>query len=231
MKVLALDSATNACSVALLDDGRLLARRFRALARGHAEVLMPMVEEAAREAGVALGAVDLIAVTVGPGAFTGIRIGLAAARAMALAAGRPCLGVTTTEAVAAAVPAAERARGTVLVVVETKRADVYAQPFAPDLEPLAPPLALGLDDLVAATRTRGGEVTLVGDAAARVAPALVAAGIPLTMSGAPGAPDAAIVAGRALSRWRALGQPTALAPPRPLYLRVPDVTLPGKTRG
>jgi tRNA threonylcarbamoyladenosine biosynthesis protein TsaB len=113
--------------------------------------------------------------------------------------------------------------------METKRADVYAQPFAADLQPLAPPRALAVDDLVAEARTHGQGLVLVGDAAARIAPALGAGGIALTMSAASGLPDAAVVAAIAARRWQALGAPDALEPPRPLYLRAPDVTLPGKT--
>jgi len=227
MQVLALDAATNACSAALWRDGRVMARRFQALTRGHAEVLMPMVQAVATEAGVAVGAVDLFAVTVGPGAFTGIRIGLAAARGMALAAGRPCLGVTTMAAVAEAVPEAERQRAPLLVVLETKRADVYAQAFAPDVTPFGEARALPLSELVATAHALARRFVLVGDAAARVAGPLAEAGIAIEPSTAPGLPDAAVVATVAARRWQVLGAPAVLEPPRPLYLRAPDVTFPG----
>lgn len=226
MQVLALDAATNACSAALWRDGAIVARRFEAMVRGHAEVLMPIVQAVAGEAGIAANAVDLFAVTVGPGAFTGIRIGLAAARGMALAAGRPCLGVTTMAAVAEAVPEAERQRAPLLVALETKRADVYAQFFAPDLTPFAEARALPVGELVATAHTLGRHFVLVGDAAARVAGPLAEAGLALDHSGTPGVPDAAVVAAIAARRWQALGRPAMLEPPRPLYLRAPDVTFP-----
>ncbi|MCH7931874.1 MAG: tRNA (adenosine(37)-N6)-threonylcarbamoyltransferase complex dimerization subunit type 1 TsaB, partial [Proteobacteria bacterium] len=94
MNVLALDTATAACSVALWSDGTVLAQRFATMARGHAEALMPMVEAVMAEAGLAFADLDLVATTVGPGTFTGLRVGLAAARGLALAGGLPIVGVT-----------------------------------------------------------------------------------------------------------------------------------------
>ena len=104
MRLLALDTATAACSVALWRDGAVLARRFEAMLRGQSEALMPMVGAVLAEAGCGFKDLDAIAVTVGPGAFTGLRIGLAAARGMALAAELPLIGVTTLEAVVHGVP-------------------------------------------------------------------------------------------------------------------------------
>ncbi|HLO78809.1 MAG TPA: tRNA (adenosine(37)-N6)-threonylcarbamoyltransferase complex dimerization subunit type 1 TsaB, partial [Magnetospirillum sp.] len=142
MKVLALDSATSACSVALWQDGTVVARRFAEMARGQSEVLVPMVAEVLAQAGAAFEQVDLLAVTVGPGAFTGIRIGLSTARALALAAGKPLAGIATPEAVAAAVPEAERADRTVLVVLDSRRDELWVQAFSPGLEPLGAVAAL-----------------------------------------------------------------------------------------
>ncbi|MCB2100253.1 MAG: tRNA (adenosine(37)-N6)-threonylcarbamoyltransferase complex dimerization subunit type 1 TsaB, partial [Rhodobacterales bacterium] len=109
--LLALDSATGACSAAVRAGGALVAHRFQAMARGQAEALMPMAAEVLAEAGLTATDLDGVAVTRGPGAFTGLRIGLSAARGLALAAGVPCLGVTTFQALAEAVPDAELAAG------------------------------------------------------------------------------------------------------------------------
>lgn len=222
MRILALDTAAAACSVALWRDGGVPARRSAAMARGHAEALMPMVLEVLGEGGFT--GLDLIAVTVGPGAFTGLRIGLAAARGMALAGGLPCLGVTSLEAVARAVGDLDGGAGPLLVALESKRADLYVQVFGPDLEPLDSPRAVLPEDLAGLAGLVPGErVAVAGDAAGRAAEALGEAGVAAVLSAAPGIPDAAVVAAIAAGRWRP-GAP--LAPPSPLYLRPPDAIVP-----
>lgn len=211
--VLALDTATGACSAALWRDGRVLARRFEAMPRGQSEALVPMVQDVMAEAGVDFPDLDLVAVTVGPGAFTGLRIGLATARSLALAAGKPCLGVTTFDAVAAAVPPGA---APLLVVLETKRADLYVQLFGPDGASLSAPgtaLPEELPDLFP------GPLRMVGDGSERALATLPHAEV---VAGN-GLPDAAVIAPLAAGRWKP-GEP--LPPPAPLYLRPPDVTMP-----
>ncbi|CAA7624524.1 tRNA (adenosine(37)-N6)-threonylcarbamoyltransferase complex dimerization subunit type 1 TsaB [Magnetospirillum sp. UT-4] len=215
MLVLALDSAASACSAALWRDGAVLARRFAAMSRGQSEALVPMVAAVMDEAGRGFADLDLLAVTVGPGAFTGIRIGLATARALALAAGKPLAGITVPEAVAAAVAETERRGRTVLAAIESRREEPWLQAFDSDLRPLSAPLALPPE---AAATLVGGPVVVVGDAAARVLPHLPDA----VAATAPPCPDAAVVAALAAARWAA---GTALAP-EPLYLRAADVTPP-----
>lgn len=212
MIVLALDSATSACSVALWQDGIVRGRRFSAMARGQSEALIPMVAEAMAEAGESFSRLDLLAVTVGPGAFTGIRIGLAAARGLALATGLPLAGITTLEAVAAGIPAAERNGRRLVVALESKRDEVWVQAFAEDLSPLCAPQALLPEDIA---RRFPGPLLVAGDAAPRVL------GDDIALSQAASLPDAAIVAALAATRWSA---GNAL-PPEPLYLRPADVTL------
>lgn len=215
MKVLALDSATSACSAAVWIDGVVIARRFAAMARGQSEALIPMVAEVMGEAGLGFADLDLLAVTVGPGAFTGIRIGLSAARALALAAGKPLAGIATPEVVAAAVPPAQRQGRTVLVVLDSRREEVWVQAFTADLTPLASCAALAPAE---AAGLVAGPVVLAGDAAGLVAPLLPDA----ELAQSAGAPDAAWVAALAAARFAA----GTHLPAEPLYLRGADVTMP-----
>ena len=223
MLVLALDAAMSACSAALWQDGRTLARVVRPMERGHAEALLPMVESVMAEGGRTYAELDLIAATLGPGAFTGIRIGLAAARGLALAAQKPCAGVTTLEALAAAALAGG-AGGAVLAVIESRRADLFVQGFDFSGLALGAAAALqpeGLAEFVRASDLAPGFV-LAGDGAARAAAALAQAGIVAQTNDFARVPDPAVVAAIAAGRQ---GQASAL-PPRAFYLRPPDVTFP-----
>nr|WP_096702703.1 tRNA (adenosine(37)-N6)-threonylcarbamoyltransferase complex dimerization subunit type 1 TsaB [Magnetospirillum sp. 15-1] len=218
MIILAMDSSTSACSAALWAGGKVLARRLSPMARGQSEVLMPMVAEVMAEAGLAFADLGLLAVTVGPGAFTGLRIGLAAARGLALASGLPLAGVATTVAVAAGVPDDERRGRAVLVAIDSRRDELWLQSFDAALNPLSPIRALRPEQ---AGELVAGPLVVAGDAAALVLPHLQGA----IQATSPGYPDAALVAELAAGQW-SRGQSL---PPEPLYLRDADVTMPGKT--
>ena len=228
MKLLAIECATGACSAAVWGGGRIVARRFEPMQRGHAERLMPMVRAVMDEAADGpgdFGALDAIAVTVGPGAFTGVRIGLAAARALGLAAARPGVGFPTLETVAAA----QRGSGLpLLVALETKRADIYVQSFTPDLKPEGAPAAVLPDDLPAAFTA--AQLAVCGDAAARAIAALAAAGRRAELLEGPPLPDAAVLARLAAARLPAAAGRDGAVMPQPLYLRPPDATLPAPRR-
>jgi len=101
VKILAVDTALGACSAALLDGDKILAHSFETMDRGHAERLAPMVEETMKQAGMAFAALERLAVTTGPGTFTGQRVGLAFMRGLRLALKRPLTGLTTLETIAA----------------------------------------------------------------------------------------------------------------------------------
>ncbi|MEA4836937.1 MAG: tRNA (adenosine(37)-N6)-threonylcarbamoyltransferase complex dimerization subunit type 1 TsaB [Rhodospirillaceae bacterium] len=212
---LAFDCATSRCSAAVLDsEGRVLASREVVTARGHAEILLPMIETVRTEAGLDWNDVGLIGVGVGPGSFTGLRIGLATARGLALASGIPVAGVTTTEALAWAVPAEERKGRTLLALIDGKRDDLFMQGFDSDLHPLGEPLA-ALPEAIAALFP--GPLLLAGDGVVRAAPFLPDA----VLSSVDGGVDAVPLARLATCRH---AEGRAL-PPAPLYLRPPDVTL------
>lgn len=124
MKILAVDTALGACSVAITADGKTLGHRWVAMPRGHAEALAPMVEEAMGEAGLGFADLDRLAVTTGPGTFTGQRVRLAFMRGLRIALGRPLVGLTTLETMAAAA-ATEAKTPWVAVLHEAKREEVY----------------------------------------------------------------------------------------------------------
>ena len=215
MKILALDAAAGACSAALWRDGRVAARRYELRARGHAELLVPMAQAVMREAGLDYAALDAFAVTRGPGTFTGLRIGLAAARGFALAAGLPLIGLTTLEVLAAGVPEA-LARGAILAVLEARRGEVYVQAFGAGLEPLCDPAALAPDAALALVAER--RPVLVGDAAPRLARLFGARAV---VAPGDGQPDAAVAARLAASR----PPPPPGTAVAPLYLRAPDARM------
>lgn len=226
LRILALDTATTGCSVSVCCGDEVLVHDARDMNRGQAEVLLPMAVEALRQAGLTPQDLDAIAITRGPGAFTGLRIGLAAARGLALALGIPCLGVTTLEALAHGVSLAERHGKTILVAVESKREDVYVQTFDDALNPLSEPLAVngpGLKTLV----TTADAILVVGDGGVRAIDMLKGEGIEAEMSTAAALPDTRIVAALAAARFDAhtKARPKAL-PPAPLYLRPPDAKMP-----
>jgi tRNA threonylcarbamoyladenosine biosynthesis protein TsaB len=173
------------------------------------------------DAGADFADLDLIAVTVGPGAFTGIRIGLAAARAMALSAALPIVGVTTLEAVA---HAQDALAGPLLVALDTKREDVYVQLFDAERTALSEPRAAMPGDVGALLPE--GPLAIAGDAAETVIAALGAKSGGLSRLQGPDIPDAAVVAEIAASRGEVSALKQELSPPAPLYLRPPDATPP-----
>lgn len=215
MKVLALDTALAGCSTALYSapDGACACER-QAMARGQAEELVPMVQRVMDKAGTDFNALDLIVTTVGPGAFTGLRIGIAAAQGFGLATGKPVVGVTTTDALAAMFFRENRLEpGQVLcVLIETKREDYYCQFYKADgmadTEPLALP-AGGVREMAA-----GRDVIYIGDATARFAQAGDKARKGFEL------PDPCIIAAKGLALHES-GKGRAA---EPLYLRDADVS-------
>jgi tRNA threonylcarbamoyladenosine biosynthesis protein TsaB len=217
--------------VAVAAADNLLSVGRRALVHGQAEALLPMVDAAMREAGLPVSALDLVAATVGPGSFTGIRVGLAAAQGIALAAALPLFGITGFEAVAACVGGDRGDDGSLLLVaLDSRRPDLYVQLFRQlfgpgfDLDrPIGEPAAVLPEALVDWIEAGCRELPLLvaGDAARRGAGAL--AGRPRTTVSENETAVAVGVARAALRRWR---QGERHGRTEPLYLRPPDVTLP-----
>jgi tRNA threonylcarbamoyladenosine biosynthesis protein TsaB len=222
---LSLDSAGHACSVAVWREGSVAARRLVEMTRGHGERLLPMVAETMAAAEIEMAALDAIAVTVGPGSFTGLRIGLAAARGLGLALARPVVGITSFLAVAASLPEALREGRDIIVALDTKREDFFLQSFDRRLRALGPARLLAPAEAIAALPAR--PLLLAGDGAPLLAPLLPADG-DIAIPPGPGHADAGRFAGLVAHLLsQAGGAPEgALLLPEPFYLRGPDVKLP-----
>ena len=217
MFLLAIDTAGPDCSVgvarASADGLTVLASDSERIGRGHAERLMPMIESTLARANIAFSDLDRIAVTTGPGSFTGIRVGVAAARGLALALDIPSVGVGSLEALLHPV-AKSRRDGTAIAVLDAKRGEVYA--LAHDLAShsiIIEASALPVEALAAKVGAARSPFFLVGAGAPLVGPALPSGRFEIVAT--PEAPDIADVA--------ELGSRiTKLAPPVPHYARDAD---------
>jgi tRNA threonylcarbamoyladenosine biosynthesis protein TsaB len=222
--VLALDSAGSGCSVLVAAGDTVLAAERCTTAHGQAERLLPMVAAVMHKSRLSALALDIVGTTVGPGSFTGIRVGLAAARGIALATGARSVGVTGFEAVAAGLYPQNNERGTgfLLVALESRREDLYIQLFDCAHRPLSEPMAATPAALAKALSGLIGEAPLLvaGDAAKRAANMLLPRSGTIVAEGS--GPDAAGVLREVLRRAR---RGESFLEPSPLYLRAPDVTV------
>jgi tRNA threonylcarbamoyladenosine biosynthesis protein TsaB len=215
MLILAIDTALDACAAAVLDTeaGRLIARESLPMKRGHAEALMPLIARVVKQAGISFAALDRIAVTTGPGSFTGLRVGLSAARGIALAAGKPVVGLTTLTAYAAAV-VSESGQHPIISAIDARHDQVYFQVVSGDAGSLIRPRVAPVEEALEASRF--GAPLLVGNAANILAARWPVGAPPPVQINAQPAPDIAWVA------WLGAAVEPATAPARPYYLRAPD---------
>jgi tRNA threonylcarbamoyladenosine biosynthesis protein TsaB len=219
--LLAIDAAGQACSAAAWAEGRVLASRLEHLVRGQSERLLPLVQAVMQEAGLDYAQLDAIAVTLGPGGFTGVRIGLAAAEGLALAWDLPILGLSSFAVVAGALAPAERQGANLLLLLDAKRAEVYAQAEDDQGGVLLDPCLIAPDRLAERLALGEGRWLLAGDAVDQAWPALAGRGH-LARATAPGHAQAAVLARLAA----ALPLPEHRLRQQPLYLREPDTTTP-----
>ncbi len=217
MRVLGFDTTTDACSAAVWRGDCLAAHRFETLRRGHVERLVPMVTDVMAEAGVGFETLDLIAVTTGPGTFTGIRIGLAAARGFGLAASVPVAGLTSLEVLAAAACATgDQGRG-IIAAIDARRGQIYRQAFDAAMTPLEAPCVAAQD----AALPWPGRWQAVGSGA------FVYGALPdVEVREDVRLPDAAVLVAMAYRRFGSPGEEMPTTYPAPLYLRAPDADLP-----
>lgn len=166
MIVLALDTAGVDCSAAIYDSAtaRLLSSVVEPIGKGHAERLMAVIDEALAQAALPLAAMEKLTVVVGPGSFTGIRVGVAAARGLALALGVPCVGVTTLEALAFA-HQVDHPGTPVVVAMDAKRGEIYTQAFDAAGLAVSDPAALPPEGVSELARLHSA--SLIGSFAAR----------------------------------------------------------------
>jgi tRNA threonylcarbamoyladenosine biosynthesis protein TsaB len=223
MKLLAVDTALGACSVVLLEGDAVLAHELVLMERGHAEALAPMVQALMQHANVRFAELDRLAVTTGPGTFTGQRVGLAFMRGLRVALKRPLIGITTLEAMATAAMAETNAP-LAAVLHDAKRVEVYAGLYAHD-DALIMPALLPFDDAIAAIAAKVDDknkaVAFAGTAATQAAERYEQQGGKAIVTD--------IVHPEALWVGRlAMHAPDTGEPPRPLYLRPPDARLPQK---
>ena len=215
MLILAIDTALDACAACVLDTdaAKVIAQESQAMKRGHAEALMPLIARVIRQAGIAFAALDRIAVTTGPGSFTGLRVGLSAARGIALAANKPVVGLSTLTAYAAPV-VGQNAAQPVISAIDARHDQVYFQVVSGDGGSLMRPRVAAIEEALGASRF--GAAHLVGNAAKILADRWPVDALPPFKVDPQPAPDIAWLA------WLGAAVSPETAPARPYYLRAPD---------
>jgi tRNA threonylcarbamoyladenosine biosynthesis protein TsaB len=215
MLILAIDTALDACAAGVLDTdaGKLIAHESQAMKRGHAEALMPLISRVIEQSGITFASLDRIAVTTGPGSFTGLRVGLSAARGIALAAGKPVVGLTTLTAYAAPI-VSQNAERPVISAIDARHDHVYFQLVAGDGSQLVRPRVAAIDEAIAASQF--GAPHLVGNAANILAERWPKDGEQPVAVDTQAAPDIGWVA------WLGAAADPATNPARPFYLKAPD---------
>src|SRR5215475_3824362 len=219
MLILAIDTALDACAAAILDthNDKVIAQESQAMKRGHAEALMPLVARVMKESGIAFAALDRIAATTGPGSFTGLRVGLSAARGIALAASKPVVGITTLSAYAAP-HVSEHGEHPVISAIDARHDHVYFQVVSGNGSSLVRAKVAPISEALEASSF--GAPHLVGNAAKILSQRWPADAPPPIKVEALPAPDINWVA------WLGAAVTPGTAPAKPYYLRAPDAKPP-----
>jgi len=215
MLILAIDTALAVCAAGVFDtdDRKMVASESLAMVRGHAEALMPLIARVMDKAGTEFNDLDRVAVTVGPGSFTGLRVGISAARGIALVSGKPAVGISTLLAYSAP-HIANDDDAAIVAAIDARHDQVYLQVFASTGRTLIAPALSTVRDAVHAAVPGSGRI--VGSGARLLAAEWPAAAAPPLMVDSQDAPAIEWVA-----RLGAAVQKTDIAP-APFYLRGPD---------
>ena len=177
MKILALETSAKAVSAAVTEDGKVLCSGYQDTGLTHSRTLMPIVEHILQNTGLSVSDMDTIAVAAGPGSFTGIRIGVAAAKGLAFAVDKPTVGVSTLAAMARNVAFAD---GLVICAMDARRNQIYNALFeakSGQLTRLTPDRAIALAELAEELKHDPRPKTVVGDGAALCSGFLTEAGV------------------------------------------------------
>lgn len=218
MRILAIDTALGAASACLFDSAanEILARETVWIDRGHDQTIIPLIDRVVAQASGDRSEIDRVAVTVGPGSFTGIRVGISAARAIGLALGAPVVGVSTLSAYVAPIML-DWSDGVAAAAIDARHGRIYVAAFTNGRPIVAPRISAPRE----AVRAMGsGPLRLAGSGAAALAIEAWSMGVAAEVVSDAAAPDIAYVA-----RLGIAADPRA-APPRPLYLKAPDVKVP-----
>jgi tRNA threonylcarbamoyladenosine biosynthesis protein TsaB len=218
MKILAIDTALEACSAAVYDSeaNRTLSFISHDMRRGHAEALIPVVADVMKAANLDFPELDRIATTVGPGSYTGLRVGISAAKGISLASGKPAVGITTLAAFSAPL-IAENANMPVVAAIDARHGNIYFHMAGANQRILLSPRHASLEDAIRVIAS--GPVRIVGPAAA-----LLASHWPRHVGYAPASVDVRAAPNVEWVARLAAGVEPARAPVKPLYLRAPDAT-------
>ena len=216
MKTLALETSAKSVSVAVTEDGRVLASSYQNIGLTHSVTLMPLLDGMLQNAGLALSDMDLLAVAAGPGSFTGLRIGVSALKGLAWAEDKPCCGVSTLEAMA---QNGRLFEGTVICAMDARRSQVYNALFRCEngqLTRLCPDRAIGLEELAEELRGETRRLLVLGDGGQLCRDGLAQLGVESELAPAQLLYQNAVGVGLAAEH----GTPVSAQELAPVYLRI-----------
>ena len=219
MKILALETSAKSVSCAVVEDGAPLASAYQCTGLTHSRTLLPMVDAMLKNADLTLDDINAIAIAAGPGSFTGLRIGIAAVKGLAWAADKPCLGVSTLEAMA---QNAAHIDGLIVGAMDARRSQVYNAVFEAkggELTRLTPDRAISLEELCAQLQGKQQPITVLGDGGVLCYRYLEEHGVKCSLAPSMLLYQSAVGVGLAAERAYARGEAVSAQELLPVYLR------------